>query len=406
MQRIREIKNEMRSGIMMKVILRVITFLLAGSMIRSYSQPHKNEKNVPAIQVMIFGTPHLRRHNFQKIPIAVEKIAASLSRFEPDLVVVEWLHPSLNPDDVPWYKKSYGDMVTLARLWGYKEEHVDSVLHRGVITLQNLKAFHISTEPLRVELGKLYYLKSDLVNAAYQWWLAEQEGGTLEDLKRLTRDNYANNEINRYGFVIAGNQGHEYVASFDYHDWDAAWLGGRIWSEVRKIAILTVDGVQAEDENWNTVKDGFDRAYRAWSDGEDDEWIKKYGHIKEVREYVDYFVLEWRKAHQKETRIDNRDGIGLMWYYQSNAFIEQQRRLYYDGMTRVSIQGLGKKNVENFELRNKHMVDLMEGDIQRLKSKKVLVVVGSGHKLFLENELKARGYVITPSYDFMPENRE
>jgi hypothetical protein len=100
--------------------------------------------------------------------------------------------------------------------------------------------------------------------------------------------------------------------------------------------------------------------------------------------------------------IDNSDGLGLMRFYQSEEFVAQERRLYYESWTKVSIQGLGKKNVENFELRNKRMIDFMEEDVKALGTKRVLIIVGSGHKLFLEDQLKDRGYKIVPSSQFMP----
>lgn len=361
--------------------------------------------NTSQVSVMVFGTMHLSRHDFAEKPIAVEKIASSLCRFKPDMVVVEWLNPSLNPDDVPWYKTSYGDIATLARLWGYKVEKIDSTLTTAIATLKNLETLKLSTKEIRIEIGKLYYLHSDLVNAAYQWWIAGEEGADITELKRLTRNNFERSEINRYGFVIARNLGHEYLTSFDYHDWDAAWLGGKIWSEIRKKAVKIVDGVSEDDENWENIKKRFNKEYNLWSDKKDDVWIKKYGHIREVKEYVDHFVLNWDEAFKEWEQIDNSNGFGLMRFYQSGKYLDQQRKLYYDGMTKVTIKGLGKKNVENFEVRNKHMIDFMENDVKRLKAKKVLIIVGSGHKLFLENELQKRNYIIVPSYDFLSETK-
>jgi hypothetical protein len=47
------------------------------------------------------------------------------------------------------------------------------------------------------------------------------------------------------------------------------------------------------------------------------------------------------------------------------------------------------------------MADFVDQDIKARKSSRVLVIVGSGHRLFLENELRRRGYGLMAASDLL-----
>ena len=351
------------------------------------------------IEVMVFGTPHLRRHNFEAEPIAVDMIRLSLAKYKPDHVVVEWLHPSIKPESTRNYS-SYGDLESFAKKWGYEHKGADMELYKVSQTVVSLKKQGLPVKDLRLKLGKLYYLIRDKLNAGYQWWLAEEKGADVTEFQQLTRNNFEGHELRIYGFHIARQQGLEYITPFDYQGEDTAWLGGKVWVVLRDHLLKVKHGVEPGDPGWDELSEQYEKEYDALDYG-DMTIVEKYGDIREAKERLAVSAF-WEETQRRKRQIDNSDGLGYMRYLQSEEFLKSEKEMYYTYWAGVSIGGLGKKNVENYELRNKNMVDFMEADIDRLGVKRVLIIVGSGHKLFLENELKERGYTIVPSSGFMP----
>ena len=351
------------------------------------------------IEVMVFGTPHLRRHNFEAEPIAVDMIRLSLAKYKPDHVVVEWLHPSIKPESTRNYS-SYGDLESFAKKWGYEHKGADMELYKVSQTVVSLKKQGLPVKDLRLKLGKLYYLIRDKLNAGYQWWLAEEKGADVTEFQQLTRNNFEGHELRIYGFHIARQQGLEYITPFDYQGEDTAWLGGKVWVVLRDHLLKVKHGVEPGDPGWDELSEQYEKEYDALDYG-DMTIVEKYGDIREAKERLAVSAF-WAETQRRKRQIDNSDGLGYMRYLQSEEFLKSEKEMYYTYWAGVSIGGLGKKNVENYELRNKNMVDFMEADIDRLGVKRVLIIVGSGHKLFLENELKERGYTIVPSSGFMP----
>lgn len=351
------------------------------------------------IEVMVFGTPHLRRHNFEAEPISVDLIRQSLAKYKPDHVVVEWLHPSIKPESTRNYS-SYGDLESYAQLWGYEHKGAHEEIYKVTQTVMSLKKQGLPVKDLRLKLGKLYYLIRDKLNAGYQWWLAWEDGADVAEFQQLTRNNFERHELRIYGFHIARQQGLEYITPFDYQGEDAAWLGGKVWVALRDHLLKVKHGVEPGDPGWDELSKQYEKEYDALDHG-DMTIVEKYGDIKEAKERLAVSAF-WEVTQRRKRQIDNSDGLGYMRYLQSEEFLQSEKEMYYTYWAGVSIGGLGKKNVENYELRNKNMVDFMEADIDRMGSKRVLIIVGSGHKLFLENELKKRGYTIVPSSGFMP----
>ncbi len=91
-----------------------------------------------------------------------------------------------------------------------------------------------------------------------------------------------------------------------------------------------------------------------------------------------------------------------MRYNQSPEHDARSRFMYAQVFPRISLNGLGQRLVDNWKLRNRRMVDFVEQDVKRLNRKRVLILVGEGHRPFLLDELKKRGYRIRPASEFMP----
>ncbi len=178
------------------------------------------------VEVLVVGCPHLLQMDPKDKP-ATDLIRRRLAEFEPDHVVVEWLHPSIDPASTGNYRP-FEDLSVLAQLWGYHLSEVQAAAARTGEVLRTEAKHGLPTAATRVELGKLYYLRRDRLNAGYQWWIAERLGADVGDLKHLTRDNFEGHELEVWGFPIAYGQGLEHITPFDYQGPDAAW----IWSDI------------------------------------------------------------------------------------------------------------------------------------------------------------------------------
>ncbi|MCD4748751.1 MAG: hypothetical protein K8R59_05185 [Thermoanaerobaculales bacterium] len=360
-----------------------------------------NEKAVHPgqVDVVVIGCAHLMYLDPSDVP-ATDDILRALQEYEPDHMVVEWLHPSIDPASVDRYEP-LGDLGTLARLWGYDLVNVEATLAETRTDLDSLKANGLPEAAIRIEMGKLYYLGTDQLNAGYQWWIARNLGANVKDLERLTQNNFEGHELEVFGFAIARREGLEYITPFDYEGEDALWDFGAVLNRTVEHAIKTKHGLKDGDKGFDEVAGEFGKAFQAWLNSGDGAFLDQYGSIKEIVELVRFFD-DRKKTEEANQRIKDATGIAAMRFNQSAEHMEQERHGYYDVIAGLSIDGLGRRLVGNFELRNRYMVDFLEQDIRELGSKRVMVIVGAGHKLFLEKILRERGYRIVPSMDFMP----
>lgn len=52
--------------------------------------------------------------------------------------------------------------------------------------------------------------------------------------------------------------------------------------------------------------------------------------------------------------------------------------------------------------RNERMLNFALADVQRLGSRRVMILVGAGHKFAIEDLLRQRGYRVVPSAGYVP----
>ncbi|MCD4653289.1 DUF5694 domain-containing protein [bacterium] len=359
---------------------------------------HITEPN--QVTVMVVGCPHLLQTPPENHPHK-DLVLRSLDRYEPDHVVVEWLHPSIDPTSTEMYK-SIGDRETLARLWGYERESVAGLLQKMKESLNKHKEKDIHEATLRIELGKLYYLQGDQLNAGYQWWISQKLGAEVIDLKRMTNDNFNGHELEVFGFWLAYRHGINYITPFDYQGSDADWdkTIEEIFMGVAVLAVKLKHGVSRGDDQWEKAIGDFGYSLQAYLENGNRQWLDRYGDIKEVQE-ITRFLDSIKKDQDRHMDNGEVNDISGMHFEQSPQYRETQRKDYYEIIAGISIDSLGKKLVENFERRNQYMVDFVEQDIEKLKTKRILIIVGAGHKMFLENHFSQRGYTIVPSLDYI-----
>lgn len=356
-----------------------------------------------AVEVTVVGSYHLRQINQDETPVAGNVIARSLMKYKPDHIVVEWIHPSIDHASTFNYR-SLGDLPTLARLWGYQLPKVAEAMDATKRQLEEQKRnSQIQSQTIaatRIELAKLYYLSKDQLNAAYQVWRAQQLGGDVQELKRLTSDQLRGHEIEVFGFEIARAQSLEYITPFDYQGDD---VGSEVWDDILKqlriFVVAKKHGVKESHPKWKELADDFDKDRSAFEEKRDKALGEKYGDIKEVREYMAAFEgYDNMYAQIPKTR----DGLSQMRFIQSEQYQAIERKIHMEIVTGISVGGLGAKRTAGNVHRNVRMMDFAEADIKRLGTKRVMIIVGQTHKFFLEDILKKRGYKIVQSSEFMP----
>lgn len=350
------------------------------------------------VEVVVIGSPHLRQMDEADRP-ATDGVLPKLQRFEPDLVVVEWLHPSIDPATTGNYRP-FTDRVDLARRWGLDLGGLDSSITRVRAVIDSAKRSDGNTDSLRVELGKLLYLSGDRLNAGYQWWIAEQGGPQVDSLKPLTRDNFEGHELEVWGFPVAHAQGHEYLTPFDYQGDDAAWNWDEIVERVAVHLISEKHGLEPGDTGWEAAVERYGAMLGAQVAGADSVWLREYGDIAEAREFLEVVTI-WTARRAAQGPEPERDGLAMLRRIQSPGHIADKRRMYDDVFPRISLDGLGRRLVDNWLRRNERMVDFVDQDIRRLDARRVLILVGEGHKPFLDDELRERGYQVVSALEVL-----
>jgi hypothetical protein len=353
------------------------------------------------VEVMVVGSLHLRQIDPDSTPVAVDVIRRSLQRFKPELIAVEWLHPSIDPATTFNYRP-IGDLATLARLWGYRLADVPDRFREAEALVRRQKGIDSTggaMAALRVELGKLYFLQRDQLNAGYQWWLAGELGGAVQELRRLT-PSFAGHELQQFGFAVGRWSGVEYITPFDYQGADAepgAW--GDMLERLRSIALELVDRVRPGDPGWDTTAKRYDAQRQAFETRKDSSWLRRYGSIREVSEYVTVLRLFDRQTKEMPT---TRDGLAQMRYLQSKEYDDLERFVQLKGIGSLSAGGMGQVRLRGIMNRNRHMIDFLLTDVARLGARRVMIVVGAAHKFALEDLLRDRGYTVVPSANYLP----
>lgn len=354
-----------------------------------------------ATEIVVLATDHLNLLNPATEPVAVDMIRASLARFRPDLIVVEWLHPSVDRATAFNYAP-LGDLPTLRRLWGLGAN--DDVPARISSLRTHLTAAKSSGLPLaatRIELGKAYYLSGDRLNAAYQWWRAGRAGADISDLRRLTRNNMAGHELEVWGFELAHALDHEYLTPFDYQGSD---VGSEVWGEIlerlRTLVLERRHGLRPGSPGYDQAALDFDAERGRFEAGESNAWVDRYSNIREVAEYV----RAWRGygAFTASRPAPDSAGLARIRWLQGDAYRAIEQRVNFELIPGISIGELGQRRTDGNVHRNQRMAEFADADIRRLGARRVLVIVGSGHKHFLEPIFAGMGYRISPSLQYLP----
>jgi hypothetical protein len=282
---------------------------------------------------MVMGSPHLNQDDKNYSSRSFETINRELVSYEPDMIVVEYL-----PPDYPVGKgQDYRPEFNLSR---YAEKWNTSIEKGRKLINDDKKG------PRDCELGKAYFLVRDFPNAAYHWKQEDCKGiKGYKNIKQKLLDDLYNHEMSKIGFNVAKERNITEVESFDYRGEDVEWFIGNKAREY-----LSNFRLDALVEFWPV--------------------IPKFGTVQ--RQY---------QAHRSG---ETGNLIDYLDFVNSAKWIKLQYWAYEKKIRGIDINNVGEKQVENYRQRNRIMYANMKDEIEKENPERVLVIVGAGHKYFLD----------------------
>jgi len=305
--------------------------------------------------VLVLGTSHLTQKEQKVDSSQVKRVVSSVAEYNPDVVAVEYL-----PADYPRgkgrdYRKDF-NLEKYASEWNISQNEADSV----VSAYRKSKEWH--DNPCR--LAKSYFLTYDLANARYYWNINNCSGfKKFEEIKDWF-EYWKKHESFRIGHLVAYSGGVRELTSFDYQGDDAEWFIGKY----------------AKDELYSGRLDAL---YTFWP------LIPKVGSIRGAfatrYDHIDDYIKE---LHQK----NSPEHIGLQyWVYE-----EKMQRIVWEG------NSVGSRQVENYWLRNQKIFENVQDAINEKDAKRALVIVGAGHKYFLDELVRKSDYRWIDPREYLP----
>lgn len=350
----------MTETIRQRSILRVLVSLLAASIAtlalaaptsaRSDTTASDGTAQEDPPRILILGSQHMAQTEREHPDSVVAPIVDGLRRYRPDMVVVEYLPPDWPKGKGRDYRPGF-DLEEYARQWETSTRGLGARIDSAVTTGATCRA------------ARLFFLQRDQVNAAYRWVAADCPAERDSAISSMV-SHLSEHEMGRIAFPVARSSGVERIVSFDYQ-------------------------------------------------GEDARWFMNPGYLKElakeggpaVKAQVDSLMAAVKSFRGREAQFDESHGLtAILRRRNSDSWIDAQERLYEEVMPRLTYEDAGRRQTENYWLRNREMFSNIEqavarrGDVDR-----ILVVVGAGHKYFLDELARKAGWRWVDPHDYLPE---
>lgn len=296
-------------------------------------------------EILILGTIHFNQHEHDFSDEAFDRATGALAGYEPDMLVVEHLPHDWEPGRGRDYRPEL-PLDELSGQWNMSRKQADSLLGEP------------GGDPCRH--AKAYLLNRDLPNALYY-----NQQATCPELRDhpevdsvLTR--YDGHEMDLLGFPAARKNGVDEVVLFDYQGEDTRWF---IYDEL-------MDGVTSG-------------SLRALS-GIRTSLVQRTELQEHIRQYFG--------SLQEHLRLSN-----------SPEWLRLQHWVYEENMREnVTYRDAGARQVDNYWGRNERMFAYLEEAVAEQNPERVLVIVGAGHKYFLDELARESGYTWVDPRDFLP----
>lgn len=300
---------------------------------------------------LVLGSTHLSQDRDSFPKAQVERVTKALAAFQPDLLIVEGLPPDWPRGRGRDYRPDF-DMTKYAGQWNLSINRarsvIDSLGHRADLS-----------DRTRCRLGKAYFLTWALANAAYQWTATDCPVTERDDLLSRWFESKRSGEMARIGFPVARANDLKSVVPFDYQGDDAEWF---LYRQMR--TLIEQWALMDLVEFWPAVKSRY--TTRAHSP---DEW----GSLAK-----------------------------MLRYYNSPKWLAHQYWSYEQTISDIAYDNAGPRQVENYWLRNRKMFAEVEEAIHRRDPGRVMIIVGAGHKYFLDVLVREAGYRWVDPRNYLP----
>ncbi len=341
----------------MKALLLISAALFA--CIPSYSQADRlpannaleSESSINGKQILVLGTFHFQQHKFDKYPQDMESVRRRLLKYEPEIMCVEWLPPSETND---LYNQDYSTRISeLSKETGISKDEAPTIVS-DLIEKLTCEPENIT---LRINLANALFISRDYVNACYQWYLIDCCKADLSQEQALEIERALPNKIETYRGAL---KGHEIEV-----------LIFPVAKQLKLERLYSVDymsDMQAMIKHCQTFIEEFKKAH-----GSDP--IAESEMIKRIEKYrAD--MLEEDKNNGTSTYLEKLN---------SENYAKTVQALHYDFYFAYRNNKDFRIFYElNVEKRNWGIYDLILAAMQANNGKKVLALLGSSHKPFIE----------------------
>ena len=303
-----------------------------------------------ANSVLILGVPHFAQMDHDYPADAFNEVVDALAGFDPDLVAVEYLPPDWPRGEGRDYRPDL-DVERYADRWGLTVDEANAIIDGEV-------APHGPCE-----LGRALLITYDLANAYHQWVAHDCDELTADDDLASWSEDLAEHEIARIASPVAWDNDLEELVSFDDQGEDARWF---IHEEAATLEALT-----SPSELW--------------------QMLPEVNH----------------RTREFEAHIEAHDDrlADLLDHLNSPKRIALQYWSYEQAMPQLQAHDVGERQRDSYWRRNQRMFELLHGAVEDQDAERILVVVGAGHRYFLDELARDHDYRWIDPRDWLPEPR-
>lgn len=306
---------------------------------------------------MVLGTPHLSGISLCFVPDSVSLLIANLKDFAPDVIAIEKV-PSIVLEEMERRGAFFGEIIKsfdgnrfqngkkLQRLLSISRTEAE---RRALEMLNRLEKLERKE---RIELIKFLIASYEYETAVLQWSYfgadVKTERGVLPNgiLQDLDRSLNSANEIFSIGVTLAKNLRHDRLYNIDDH-YDEALLNEFSASLIAE--------------------------------------------LKENRAFLEVANSTFYIDSQNELETACRDGEKMLKHYRrlnSSEFGKKDSDLQWGVWLRTNLEsGLDRRRLALWDMRNLRIAANIRELSARNPGKKILVIIGAGHKSFLEDYL-------------------
>ncbi len=311
-----------------------------------------NKPSVTDNQILVLGTFHFQHHDFDKYPQSMESIKKRLLKYKPEIICVEWL-PSSEKND--YYNQNYSENIAeLSIETGISQTETENLVC-DLITVLKKEPTNILQ---RVILANAFFISRDYINACYQWYLIDSYKRDLSSDELIKIEQALPKKIEIYREKIQGHEIEDLIFP--------------IAKQLNIERLYSVDCMPNRQSMINHLEIFIE------------DFKKTYGYDPIAESEM---VKSMEKLRNDWLEEDNNNGTSS--YFEklnSEEYLRKVHTIYYDFYFSYRNNKDFRIFYElNAEKRNWYIFDLILSALQTNSDARVLVLLGSDHKPFIES---------------------